>query len=157
MKRNPILPEGMKKLQDEYRDLLKVQRPKVVSEVQRAAAMGDRSENAEYIFGKKKLREIDAKLRKLADKMGSSLVIDPEEMDLSVIRFGALVSLIDDKGKEQKIKLVGKDEIDPINGAISLDSPMGKALLGKKADQEIELQTPRGKRKFRIAAFSYEF
>ena len=140
---NLISAAGMKKLEDEYHYLWRVERPKVVQGVSDAAAEGDRSENAEYIYGKKRLREIDRKLKHLGARL-KVLKIAAAPADPQSVSFGCWVSYEDDQGNERCYQLVGPDEIDVSIGRISIDSPVGQALLGKKIDDEVTVQRPTG-------------
>lgn len=140
---NLISQEGLKKLHDEFDYLWKVERPKVVQGVSDAAAEGDRSENAEYIYGKKRLREIDRKLKHLGSRLKLLKVAAPPS-DPKSVSFGCWVSYEDDAGAERCYQLVGPDEIDVGSGRISIDSPVGQALLHKKLDDEITVNRPNG-------------
>ncbi|OGT95924.1 MAG: transcription elongation factor GreB [Geobacteraceae bacterium GWB2_52_12] len=140
---NLISAAGMKKLEDEYHYLWRVERPKVVQGVSDAAAEGDRSENAEYIYGKKRLREIDRKLKHLGARL-KVLKIAAAPADPQSVSFGCWVSYEDDQGNERCYQLVGPDEIDVSIGRISIDSPVGQALLGKKIDDEVTVHRPTG-------------
>lgn len=139
-----ITPEGEQTLKAELHELWKVERPKVTQSVSDAAALGDRSENAEYIYGKKRLREIDRRVRYLSKRLEEITVVDTIPENTEKIFFGAYVSLEDESGDTNTYRLVGPDEIDPQRGYISIDSPMGKALLGKEIDAEVSIQTPTG-------------
>jgi len=140
---NLISQEGLKKLHDEYDHLWKVDRPKVVQGVSDAAAEGDRSENAEYIYGKKRLREIDRKLKHLGSRI-KLLRVATAPPDPKSVSFGCWVSYEDDTGTERCYQLVGPDEIDVGSGRISIDSPVGQALLHKKLDDEVTVSRPNG-------------
>lgn len=140
---NLISAEGLKKLQDEYDHLWKVVRPKVVQGVADAAAEGDRSENAEYIYGKKKLQEIDRKLRQLSSRLKVLKVAAPPD-DPQRISFGCWVTYEEETGDERCYQLVGPEEIDVNSGRISIDSPIGQALLNKKVDEEVVFHRPNG-------------
>jgi transcription elongation factor GreB len=141
---NLISAEGLKKLQDEYDHLWKVERRKVVQGVADAAAEGDRSENAEYIYGKKRLNEIDRKLKHLSSRLKALKVAAPPSNPTKV-SFGCWVTYAEeDSGDERCYQLVGSDEIDVSNGRISIDSPIGQALLNKKIDDEVILRKPNG-------------
>jgi len=139
-----ITVEGEAALKAELHELWKVERPKVTQSVSEAAALGDRSENAEYIYGKKRLREIDRRVRYLSKRLEEITVVDSAPADTDKAFFGAYVTLEDEAGTINQYRLVGPDEIDPKRGYISIDSPMGKALLGKEIDTEISIQTPTG-------------
>ena len=153
---NYITPQGFKRLADELIRLRTVDRPKVVQEVSDAAAQGDRSENAEYIYGKKKLREIDRRMRFLGKRCDAAVVVDPATQKGPKIFFGATVVLEDDDGEEEEWRLVGEDEIDAANRRISWRSPIGAALLGKKEGDDVKVTTPRGTRRFSIVEVRYE-
>ena len=123
-----ITPAGQQRLSDELSCLWKVKRPQATQAVAEAAAMGDRSENAEYIYGKKRLREIDARMRFLAKRMNELIVVDRMPGDTSKVFFGAWVEIEDDNGSTYEYRIVGPDETDPDKNYISIDSPMAKAL-----------------------------
>ena len=150
-----ITPEGRKLFVDEYDQLMKVERPKVTVEVRRAAEMGDRSENAEYIYGKKRLREIDRRMGYLQRRLEATEVVDPREFSPPVIRFGAYVEIEDEEGNNNVYRIVGKDEIDSNKGWISYQSPMGKALIGKEEGDEMTIKTPSGRRTIEVVSVRY--
>jgi len=151
-----ITPEGRKLFVDEYDQLMKVERPKVTVEVRRAAEMGDRSENAEYIYGKKRLREIDRRMGYLQKRLEATEVIDPEEFTPPIIRFGAYVEIEDSSGEINIYRIVGKDEIDSNRGWISYQSPMGKALIGREEGDEMTIRTPVGPKSIEVVSVSYQ-
>lgn len=140
---NLISAEGLKKLCDEYDQLWKVERPKVVQGVSDAAAEGDRSENAEYIYGKKRLREIDRKLKHLGSRLKVLKVAVPPAKP-TMASFGCWVTYEEETGEERCYQLVGPDEIDVSIGRISIDSPVGQALLHKRLDDEVTVRKPGG-------------
>lgn len=140
---NYITPAGFRKLRAELDHLWRVERPRVTNEVAAAAALGDRSENAEYIYGKRRLREIDRRLRFLGKRLEALTVVEPRDPRGKAI-FGAWVILEDEDGEESRFRLVGPDEWDADAGLISIDSPMGKALLGKEEGDEVLVRRPRG-------------
>lgn len=149
-----ITPDGMKRLQTELRHLRGVERPKVVQEVTDAAAQGDRSENAEYIYGKRRLREIDRRVRFLAKRIDDSEIIDPSKQRTDRIFFGAVVTLEDDEGATVRYQIVGPDdETGP--DKISYRSPIGHALIGKRIDDEVTVQVPRGERIFVVLEIAH--
>ena len=152
---NYITPEGEKRLRDELGWLLKVERPQVTRGVSDAAAEGDRSENAEYIYGKKRLREIDRRIRFLAKRLDVLTVVTEPPPQTGKIFFGAWVRLENDSGEESEYRLVGPDETDAAKGWISIDSPMGRALMGKREDDEVVVLRPAGKAAFTILEVSY--
>jgi len=134
-----ITAEGHKRLTDEHDYLWKKKRPEVTRILSAAAAEGDRSENAEYIYRKKELREIDARVRFLRKRLDDMVIVDRTPTDTNKIYFGAWVTIEDDNGNEKTYRVVGPDEFDAKLGWISMDSPMGKALLGKSLDDEIKI------------------
>ncbi len=139
-----ITQAGLEKLQAEADHLWRVERPRVTHEVSEAAALGDRSENAEYIYGKKRLREIDRRLRYLAKRMDDLTVVTPAPEQEGRVYFGAFVTVVDEKGVEVEYQLVGPDESEPGAGRLSIDSPVGKALMGKQPGDEVRVPRPRG-------------
>ena len=153
---NYLTPEGAKKLSDELQNLLNVERPRVVQEVTDAAAQGDRSENAEYIYGKKRLREIDRRIRFLSKRLESAVVVRQDEVKKDVVRFGATVELVDENGKASRYQIVGPDEADPAKGRISFKSPLGQSLMKRKVGEVILVRRPAGEIEVEIRAISYE-
>lgn len=152
--KTPITAAGLEKLREEWEELWKRVRPKLLDEIAAAAAQGDRSENAEYIYGRKKLREIDARLRRLDHLIDSSVVIaDTGKRDK--VYLGAKVVLEKATGGRLEVHLVGQNEIDPLQGRISAESPLGKALLGSDPQGEIEVEGPRGKQRYRLVSVDY--
>jgi transcription elongation factor GreB len=154
-----ITPEGVKRMRDELTHLWSVERPRVTQEVADAAALGDRSENAEYIYGKKRLREIDRRLRFLSKRLEELIVVEPRPGGAGgdgVVRFGAWVELEDEDGEVVEYRLVGPDEFDVAKGLISIDSPVGRALLGKKRDDEVIVRRPKGEILYTVMAVRYE-
>ncbi|GBE31109.1 transcription elongation factor GreB [bacterium BMS3Bbin05] len=152
-----ITPKGHKRLSEELTYLWKIKRPEVTRAVAEAAAMGDRSENAEYIYGKKQLREIDSRMRVLQRRLNELKIVDRPPEDTTKIFFGAWVELEDDDGNEYKYRIVGRDEFDPAKNYISIDSPMAKALLGKKEDDEVVVNRPNGETAFIVLSIQYPF
>ncbi len=151
-----ITPEGFRKLQDELDHLWRVERPKVTEAVAKAAALGDRSENADYIYGKKRLREIDSRLRFLQKRTDALVVVSrpPDEQDK--VYFGAWVTLEDQEGEERTYRVVGPDEFDPDRGFISMDSPLGRAVLGRETGDEVTVRRPKGPATFTLLDVRYE-
>lgn len=151
-----ITRTGAERLHAELLRLLKVDRPKVTSEVSAAAALGDRSENAEYIYGKKKLREIDRRIRFLQRRLDNATVVDPKEQkDTDRVFFGATVTLEDEDGQTTRYQLVGPDELDARGGRISMDSPIGRALIGKRVGDTLEVVRPRGELELTVLKIEY--
>lgn len=144
---NYITPEGFARLHDEVEYLTRKERPRVVQEVQDAAAQGDRSENAEYIYGKKRLREIDRRLNFLGARLKNVVVVDPaKSAGKDVVFFGATVDVEDEEGETLTWQIVGEDETDPSVGRVSWKSPIGRALLKKRAGDTVTYAKPEGAR-----------
>jgi transcription elongation factor GreB len=152
---NYITPEGAKRLQAELGDLRSVQRPKIVQEVADAAAQGDRSENAEYIYGKKKLREIDRRMHWLTRRLESASVIEPRTDGAAAAFFGAYVEVEDEDGVRATYRIVGEDEIDLAKGHISWRSPLGRSLLKRRAGDAVVLHRPSGEVELTIVSIRY--
>jgi transcription elongation factor GreB len=154
-KKNYITPAGFEKLRAEYVDLLSVERPKTVTVVTWAASNGDRSENADYQYGKRRLREIDRRLHFLKNRMQDAEVVDPAQVKTDKVVFGATVVLENEEGEEVTYQIVGEDEIDLKNKKISWKSPVAKAILGKKLDDEVKVMKPAGEEIMLIVSISY--
>lgn len=153
---NYITREGWQALDDELKFLWKDERPKVTRAVSEAAALGDRSENAEYIYGKRRLREIDRRVRFLMKRLEDLTIVYPEKQQEGKVFFGAWVKIIDEADKEFVYRIVGPDEWNVKKGEISIDSPMARALIGKQVDDEIVVNTPEGEKIFDVLAISYK-
>ena len=152
-----LTPEGAKKYAEELNRLLGVERPRVVQEVADAAAQGDRSENAEYIYGKKRLREIDRRVRFLSKRLEAAVVVRAGEREvIDEVRFGASVEIVDEAGKRSRYSIVGPDEADPSAGRISFESPLGKSLMKKKVGDVVVVRRPAGEIELEILAVEYE-
>ena len=134
-----ITREGYDRLQSELTYLWKEKRPEVTAKVSEAAALGDRSENAEYIYGKKQLREIDGRIQFLSKRLDTLTVVDRIPPETDQVFFGAWVTLEDDGGSQKTFRIVGADEFDAEPGYISIDAPLARALIGKKVDDEVVL------------------
>src|SRR3989344_8712649 len=150
-----ITPEGARKLRDELDHLWRTERPKVTQEVSEAAALGDRSENAEYIYGKKQLREIDRRIRFLQKRLDELVIVDRLPQDTSRIFFGAWVRLENDNGEELKYRIVGADEFDIDKGLLSIDSPLARELLKKTVNDAVTVRAPRGHVTYAILEIRY--
>jgi transcription elongation factor GreB len=150
-----ITPEGAERLRRELDHLWRVLRPQVTQAVQEAAAQGDRSENAEYIYGKRQLREIDRRVRFLRQRLDGMVVVDKPPSDPSRVFFGAWVTLEDESGAEHEYRIVGPDEFDAAPGYISMDSPLGRALLRKTIDDEVRVEVPGGTKTYFVVAIRY--
>ncbi len=154
--KNYITPQGFDKLRSEYTTLLNAERPQVVATVAWAASNGDRSENADYIYGKRRLREIDKRLHFLQKKMEAAEVIDPKTLKSDRIIFGATVTLENEDGNEIVYQIVGADEIDIKMGKISWNSPVAKALLGKRNNDEVVIKKPQGEETVTVIGFEFK-
>lgn len=154
--KNYITPAGFARLHAEFNDLMKVQRPEIVKIVSWAAALGDRSENADYLYGKKRLREIDKRIRFLTKRIGFAEVVDPALQPHEKIYFGATVEVCDAAGEDHTYTIVGMDEVDLARGHISWISPLAKALLGKQEGDTITVHTPTGAQLLEIIELRYE-
>ena len=150
-----ITPAGEQVLRAELHQLWKVERPTVTATVQAAAANGDRSENGDYIYGKKRLREIDSRVRFLRKRLDELIVVSEPPTDKSKVYFGGYVTLEDCEGHRIKWQIVGPDEFDIGQGKLSCDSPLGRALLGKAVDTDIDVESPAGPRQWVIIDVSY--
>lgn len=150
-----ITPEGAKRLREELEWLWKEERPLVTRRVSDAAAEGDRSENAEYIYGKKRLREIDRRIRHLSKRLDALTVVDRPPATAGKVFFGAWVTLENEAGEELVYRLVGPDEFDLEKEYISIDSPMGKALLGRQEGDDVTVRRPAGVATFTVLEVSY--
>jgi transcription elongation factor GreB len=152
---NYITPEGAKRLQEELARLLHRDRAKVVQDVADAAAQGDRSENAEYIYGKKKLREIDRRIHWLTRRLESAMVVGPRTDGMRAVFFGARVEVEDEDGARSTYRIVGEDEIDLGKGDVSWRSPIGRALLKRSEGDVVVLRRPSGEIELTIVSVRY--
>ncbi|MBY0414212.1 MAG: transcription elongation factor GreB [Bdellovibrionales bacterium] len=154
--KNYITPRGMKRLQDEHYQLSHVERPEVTKTVAWAASNGDRSENADYIYGKKRMREIDRRVRFLSARIDAAVVVDPTKIKSEKVQFGATVKISDVETDEEKIiSIVGVDEIDTEKNQISWKSPLGSALIGKEVGDTIVFKIPVGTKTYEILDIVY--
>lgn len=151
-----ITPEGASRLKQELDHLWRVLRPQVTQAVSEAAAQGDRSENAEYIYGKRQLREIDARVRFLRQRLDGMTVVDQPPKDRNRVFFGAWITLEDDDGEETEYRIVGPDEFDVAKRYLSMDSPLGKALMRKALDDEVKVEVPGGLKTYVVVGVRYE-
>jgi transcription elongation factor GreB len=150
-----ITPEGSATLRAELDALWRTERPRITQAVQEAAAQGDRSENAEYIYGKRRLREIDSRVRFLRQRLDGMTVVDQPPSDVTRVFFGAWVTLERADAAPVRYRIVGPDETDAARSYISMDSPLGRALLGKKLDAEVTAMLPSGSTTFTLVAIDY--
>lgn len=154
--RNYITPGGHARILAEVEQLLRVERPQLVGVVQWAASNGDRSENADYIYGKRRLREIDRRIRFLTRRLDLAEIVDPEgRQGTEQVFFGATVTIADDEGKEQTYRIVGVDETDSTRGRISWVSPLARALLKARAGDSVRFRSPAGTREVEVLAVTY--
>jgi transcription elongation factor GreB len=151
-----ITPQGAGRLRAELDELWRGERPRVTQAVAAAAAQGDRSENAEYTYGKKRLREIDRRVRFLRRRLEGMVIVDQPPSDPTRVFFGAWVLLEADDGAQSRYRIVGPDEFDMAPGYISMDSPLGAALLRRRLDEQIAVATPAGERTYLIVSIEYE-
>ena len=155
-KNNYITPGGHRKLVDELEHLLRVERPEVTKLVQWAASNGDRSENADYLYGKKRLREIDRRVRFLTQRLDAAVVVDPRSITSSKVQFGATLKVMDEESKMRVYSIVGVDEVDTARNRISWQSPIGRTLLGKEEGDEVLVRIPAGEITLEIVEISYQ-
>ncbi len=156
MSKNYITAAGAEKLKAELKRLLIQDRPELVKVVAWAASNGDRSENGDYIYGKRRLREIDRRIRFLTLQLESAEIVNPSLQDHSKVLFGASVIVLDEEGKKRQLRIVGQDEIDPQRGWISWKSPMARSLLSAKVGDVVQVETPGGRQEFEIVGIKYE-
>ncbi len=150
-----ITPEGEQALRRELHQLWKVERPVVTDAVHEAAKNGDRSENGDYIYGKRRLREIDSRVRFLSKRLEELTVVDRAPADTGKVFFGAWVTLEDEGGNARCWRIVGPDEFELAAGKLSMDSPMARAMLGKRLDDEVVVHSPTGEQAYYITAIAY--
>jgi len=153
--KNYVTPEGMEKLKAEYHKLFHGERPKLVETIAWAASNGDRSENADYIYGKKRLREIDRRLRFLGRRMQMAVIVNPSSQPKDQVLFGAIVTVEDDGGKKLSYRIVGEDEIDIEQRKISWVSPVAKALMGAKKGDVVTVRRPNGEIDLTVIKIEY--
>jgi transcription elongation factor GreB len=151
-----ITPEGLARIRAEYDELFGTERPKVVEVVSWAASLGDRSENADYIYGKRRLREIDRRIGYLARIMKEAKVVDPAKQEArDQVRFGATVELADEDDNRRTVTLVGNDEANATEGRIGWSAPIARALIGAKVGDERIVRLPSGEKSYEVIAISY--
>ena len=151
-----VTPAGARRLRAELELLWREERPRITQAVAAAAAQGDRSENAEYTYGKRRLREIDRRVRFLRRRLEGMVIVDQPPADPERVFFGAWVQLEAEDGTQSRYRVVGPDEFDMAPGYISMDSPLGKSLLRRRIDDEVKVETPGGSRVYLIVAIEYE-
>jgi transcription elongation factor GreB len=153
--KNYMTPAGYQRMRGELLHLIDEERPEVVKLVSWAASNGDRSENGDYIYGKRRLREIDRRVRFLRRRLDGMVVVDQPPADAARVFFGAWVELESEDGARARYRIVGPDEFDMAPGYISMDSPLGRALLRRALDEEVAVETPGGQRSYLIVAIEY--
>ena len=154
--KNYITPAGYTRLKSELKVLVEVERPELVKTVAWAASNGDRSENADYLYGKKRLREIERRLRFLIKRLEIAEIVDPRDQDQDRAFFGATVRYRDSGGGEHTVSIVGTDEVDPARGRVSWVSPIASALLKSREGDTVTLSTPAGEEPLQVLAIRYE-
>ena len=154
--KNYITPAGYIRLKSELKALVEVERPELVKTVAWAASNGDRSENADYLYGKKRLREIERRMRFLIKRLEIAEVVDPRDQDQDRAFFGATVTYRDSRGGEHTVSIVGTDEVDPARGRVSWVSPIASALLKSREGDAVTLSTPAGDEPLQVLAIRYE-
>ncbi len=150
-----ITPQGFTRIRAEYDELFGVERPKIVEVVSWAASLGDRSENADYLYGKKRLREIDRRLSHLARIMKAARVVDPSTQSTDQVRFGATVELADEDDSRRTLTIVGDDEADASAGLIGWSAPLARALIGARVGDERIVRLPAGEKSYEVVGISY--
>ncbi|HUL91250.1 MAG TPA: transcription elongation factor GreB [Burkholderiales bacterium] len=154
--KNYITPAGHARLTAELKFLVERERPELIKTVSWAAANGDRSENADYLYGKKRLREIERRIRFLMKRLEAAEVVDPRDQDQDRVFFGATVTYSDASGKEHTVSIVGTDEVDPARGRVSWVSPVARALLKAREGDTVTLQTPGGEERLEVLEIRYQ-
>ncbi|HEY0027923.1 MAG TPA: transcription elongation factor GreB [Allosphingosinicella sp.] len=153
---NHITPAGFRALREEYEALFGVERPQVVETISWAAGNGDRSENGDYIYGRKRLREIDRRIGWLSKRMKNAVVVDPSKQpERGKVYFGATVTLVDEEDNQRVVTLVGEDETDAANGRIAWTSPIGRAIKGAAVGDIRRITLPGGEKEWEVAAIAY--
>jgi transcription elongation factor GreB len=153
--RNYITPAGADRLKEELNRLLHKERPDLVKVIQWAASNGDRSENGDYIYGKRRLREIDRRIRFLTKRLEAAEIVDPAKQSSDRVRFGAKVTVTDEEDQKRVYRIVGIDETDPARGEVSWISPIARALLNAKVGDLVTLKTPKGEEELEIQKIEY--
>jgi transcription elongation factor GreB len=154
--KNYITPAGYRQLQDELARLWKVERPALVTTVAWAAGNGDRSENGDYIYGKRRLREIDRRIHYLSKTLERAVVVDNAGKTLERVHFGATVTILAETGDEREVTIVGVDELDAGDARVSWRSPLARALLTAKVGDTVTVRAPRGPQRLEIVAIRYD-
>jgi len=155
VEKNPMLAEGYEKLQTDVRHLKTVERPEIIEAIEVARGHGDLSENAEYHAAKERQGQVEATIADLEDRISRALVIDPTTLSGDKVVFGATVTLTDEDKKKVRYQLVGQTEADAKVGRISYNSPLGRALIGRRVGEEVEVSTPSGDRYYKIKVIEF--
>ena len=150
-----ITPSGFSRMRAEYDQLFSIERPKLVEVISWAAANGDRSENGDYIYGRKRLREIDRRLTHLARTMKAAKVVDPAAQSTDQVRFGATVELADEQGHRLTVTIVGDDESDATKGRIGWSAPLARSLIGARVGDDRTVRLPSGEKTYEVVAIGY--
>jgi transcription elongation factor GreB len=150
-----ITPEGFARLRGEYESLFAEERPKLVETIAWAAANGDRSENGDYIYGRKRLRELDRRLSHLSRIMKAAKIVDPASQTTDQVRFGATVELADENDQRRTITIVGDDEADASQGLVGWSAPLARALIGAKRGDERTVRLPAGEKSYEVVGITY--
>ena len=150
-----ITPDGLARIRSEYETLFSIERPKLVETIAWAAANGDRSENGDYIYGRKKLREVDRRLTHLSRIMKAAKVVDPASQQTDQVRFGATVELADEDDARRTLTIAGDDEADAAAGRIGWSAPLARALMGAKVGEERIVRLPAGEKSYEVIAIRY--
>jgi transcription elongation factor GreB len=154
--KNYITPAGHARLKSELKALVETERPELIKTVSWAAANGDRSENADYLYGKRRLREIERRIRFLMKRLEAAEVVDPRDQDQDRVFFGATVTYAGASGGRHTVSIVGTDEVDPARGRVSWVSPMARALLKAREGDTVTLRTPAGEERLEVLEIRYE-
>lgn len=154
-KTNYITPAGFEKLTTEHDQLLLTERPDILKVIQWAAGNGDRSENADYIYGKKRLREIDRRMRFLKKQIDNANIVNPELITSDSVMFGATITIQDENKMKRTYSIIGTDEIDTAKNWISHKSPIGRALMGSEQGDIVEVKTPNGLKELEVINVKY--
>lgn len=151
-----MTPSGASKMKAELKKLLTEERPDLVKVIAWAASNGDRSENGDYIYGKRRLREIDRRIRFLTKRLEGAEIVDPLKQKSGRVLFGATVKVMDEEGREREFQIVGQDEIDPSRGRISWVSPIAKALLNAQMGDVVQVKSPKGTEEWEVLSIAYQ-
>jgi len=154
--KNYVTPAGHARLKSELKALVETERPELIKTVSWAAANGDRSENADYLYGKRRLREIERRIRFLMKRLEAAEVVDPRDQDQDRVFFGATVTYASGSGGRHTVSIVGTDEVDPARGRVSWMSPVARALLKAREGDTVTLKTPAGEERLEVLEIRYE-